>query len=86
MLSKVRIILGILALLVCIAGLVLPILQGWLFLAIGALLLSRDVPAVEKSLNRLEERFPMLRRETNSVKKRFSSGQGWGKRSSRTYF
>lgn len=44
-----------------IAGLVLPVLQGWLFIALGALLLSPDIPFFARALSWAEERFPRLR-------------------------
>ena len=40
----VRISLGSIAIVLGLVGLVVPILQGWLFLALGAMLLSVDVP------------------------------------------
>ncbi len=44
-----------------VAGLVLPVLQGWLFIAIGALILARDMPFFARLLDRIERRFPLLR-------------------------
>jgi uncharacterized membrane protein YbaN (DUF454 family) len=44
-----------------IAGLVLPVLQGWLFIALAAILLAPDVPFFARVLARIEERFPALR-------------------------
>lgn len=43
------------------AGLVLPILQGWLFLAAGALLLAPDIPLFARFFCWIEARFPRLR-------------------------
>lgn len=44
-----------------IAGLVLPILQGWLFIAIAAFLLAPDVPFFGRVLDRIELKIPVLR-------------------------
>lgn len=55
-----RVSFGVLSLLVGLAGLVLPILQGWLFLSIGLVLLSRDVPFFRKVRVKLEQKFPKL--------------------------
>jgi len=57
----VRHVLGWTFLLLGIAGLVLPVLQGWLFIALGALLLSPDVPPLARLLTWIENRFPPLR-------------------------
>jgi hypothetical protein len=57
-----------------LAGLVLPVLQGWLFIGMGVIILSQDVvlferversitirfPRVGQSLRRLREKFPIL--------------------------
>ena len=56
----VRHVLGWLLLLVGVAGLVLPILQLWLFLALGALLLARDVPVFGRLSLWFEGRVPAL--------------------------
>ncbi len=42
------------------AGLFLPILQGWLFIALGALLLSPDVPVFHRLVVWIERRFPAV--------------------------
>ena len=46
-----RIGLGSLCILLGLAGLVLPILQGWLFLGLGGVILSRDVPLVGRMVD-----------------------------------
>ncbi|HYD32189.1 MAG TPA: PGPGW domain-containing protein [Azospirillaceae bacterium] len=43
-----------------IPGLVLPILQGWLFIIIGLLLLSREYHWARQLLERLRRRFPRI--------------------------
>jgi len=54
-----------------IAGLVLPILQGWLFIALAALLLAPDVPVFARLLHWIEIRFPILRHPIQRVRARF---------------
>jgi len=58
----VRISLGTILILLGIPGLVLPILQGWLFLALGALLLSVDVPLFDRLVRWIEERVPPVKK------------------------
>jgi len=41
-----------------VAGLVLPFLQGWLFLALGILILSVDLPFFARIVCWLENRLP----------------------------
>ncbi|MDD5204505.1 MAG: PGPGW domain-containing protein [Desulfobacterales bacterium] len=72
---NLRIALGILSLILGVAGLVLPILQGWLFLGIGLVLLSRDVPFFQKLSDRLEHRFPKLVRMRKAAKGKFTRGK-----------
>ena len=43
-------------------GAVLPVLQGWLFFAIGLLLLSREVEWAQRLRQRLFTRFPKIGR------------------------
>ncbi len=57
-------------LLLGVAGLVLPVLQGWLFIAIGALLLSPDIPAFARLMSWLEARFPRLRSAIQAARRR----------------
>lgn len=57
------VILGFLFLLLGIAGLFLPFLQGILFLLIGLYLLSKTSPLAKKLLNRLQARFPRVARQ-----------------------
>lgn len=44
-----------------VVGLFLPILQGWLFIVVAALLLAPDVPVFRRLLDWIEMRFPPLR-------------------------
>jgi hypothetical protein len=50
------------------AGLVLPILQGWLMIATGALLLAPDMPVFARLLARIEQRVPALGRALRTVR------------------
>jgi hypothetical protein len=54
----IRIILGSFLIVLGVAGLFLPILQGWLFLALGVLLLSVDIPVFNRLVCRIGNRFP----------------------------
>ncbi len=44
-----------------IAGLVLPILPGWLFIAWGTITLAPDFPFIRRMLHRVERKFPQLK-------------------------
>jgi len=55
-----RIAVGVALLVLGLAGLVLPVLQGLLFLFLGVVLLAPDVAAFRYLLRRLEARFPGL--------------------------
>lgn len=52
--------LGVLSILVGLAGLVLPVLQGWFFLALGALLLSMYSPGLRAWMYKHTSKFPRL--------------------------
>lgn len=52
--------LGVLSILLGLMGLVLPFLQGWLFLAIGALLLSMYSPGIRTWMDRHTIKYPKL--------------------------
>jgi uncharacterized membrane protein YbaN (DUF454 family) len=58
----VRISLGSIAIVLGLVGLVVPILQGWLFLALGALLLSVDVPFFARVVTWIEDRVPPVKK------------------------
>ncbi len=62
-----------------VAGLFLPVLQGWLFIALAALLLAPDVPFFARVLDWIERRFPALRHPIHRARARFGhrdSGSG----------
>ena len=52
--------LGVIFVLLGLAGLVLPLLQGWLFLAIGALLLSMYSPTLRGFIHRHTTKYPRI--------------------------
>ena len=60
--------LGGLFILLGVAGLVLPVLQGWLFLGLGILILSADVPFLRRFICWFEDRIPILRRIMRKVR------------------
>ncbi|MGV8039297.1 MAG: PGPGW domain-containing protein [Thermoanaerobaculaceae bacterium] len=53
-----------------VAGLFLPILQGWLFIGLGALLLSPDVPVFRRLVTWIERRSPTLKRGIGALRKK----------------
>ena len=57
-------------LLLGVAGLFLPILQGWLFIGLGALLLSPDVLFFRRLLAWIERRSPVLKRAIRSLQRK----------------
>lgn len=64
------IILGWTFLLLGIAGLFLPVLQGILFLLIGLYLLSKKSPWAKKILIKLKHRFPKLAKIQHEAQKK----------------
>lgn len=54
--------LGYAFLVLGVVGLVLPILQGVLFLTVGLLILSKHAPWAERLLGRLKSRYPAVAR------------------------
>ncbi|GAB3671827.1 hypothetical protein [Salinisphaera aquimarina] len=67
-----RIGAGVFFFLLGIAGLVLPILQGVLFLIISAFLLAPYSLWVQKQLARFETKFPWLSEKARSIATRWS--------------
>lgn len=62
--------IGWFLLLLGIAGLVLPVLQGWLFIIMGMLVLAPEVPFIDRLLKRLLHRFPRLEKKLDHVRTR----------------
>lgn len=67
-----RITAGIAMLLLGLAGLVLPVLQGILFLIVAAFLLAPYSRTVRKGLAWSERRFPAVHRKAQEFQDRFS--------------
>lgn len=55
-----RLALGSLLLLIGLVGLVLPFIQGWLFLALGMICLSPYVPQFARMEGWISDRFPAI--------------------------
>jgi len=71
-----RISVGCLLIVLGLAGLVLPVLQGGLLLALGILVLSVDVPIFRRFICWLEARFPSIRGPLNRVRERLAKRGG----------
>jgi membrane protein implicated in regulation of membrane protease activity len=67
----VRITAGVVMFVLGIVGLVLPILQGVLFLIISAILLAPYSRWVSKQLDRGERRFPWISAKARSITQRW---------------
>jgi len=70
--KAVRITLGVVFIVLGLLGLVFPVLQGWLFLAIGALLLSKDVPFFQRVISWIRDRFPRISRKAEKIQEEWS--------------
>ena len=55
-----------------IVGLFLPILQGFLFLFIGLIILSSQYPWAHRVLERIRQRFPRISRTADQASERAS--------------
>lgn len=51
-----------------VAGLVLPVLPGWIFIAWGAVTLAPDVPFFARLLDQVAQRVPPLRSAIERVR------------------
>jgi uncharacterized membrane protein YbaN (DUF454 family) len=63
-----RVVFGCIALIIGTVGLITPFLPGWVFLAVGMLLLSHAVPLFERWVARLEQRVPACRPHLHKVR------------------
>jgi uncharacterized protein len=74
----IRISVGSIYILLGIPGLVLPILQGWLFLALGCLLLSVDLPFFDRMVQWIEKKIPQIEKPLERVREflKYSKGKG----------
>jgi len=59
-----------------VLGLFLPFLQGILFLLIGMILLSPDVPLFRRIIGKLQEKYPGVFRKAREVSRRFHKERG----------
>ncbi|NLI34550.1 MAG: hypothetical protein GX422_17480, partial [Deltaproteobacteria bacterium] len=57
-----RISLGVLFLFLGLLGLALPIMPGWLLIALGVVSLAPEVPVFNRVVVWIENRFPLLQR------------------------
>lgn len=64
-----RIGLGGFFLLLGLAGLVLPIIQGWPFIALAVVILSRDIRIFSNLESRMISRFPKAARISERLRK-----------------
>ncbi|MGC8917190.1 MAG: hypothetical protein ACP5NF_09460 [Thermoanaerobaculum sp.] len=71
----VRHVLGWSFLVLGVVGAVLPILQGWLFFAAGALLLAPEIPLFRRFFCLIEARFPKLKKPLAALRKRLGSDE-----------
>lgn len=55
-----RLIAGSCLLALGVLGLFLPVLQGWLLIGLGAILLAREVPLFRRLSHWVEDRYPRL--------------------------
>ena len=67
----IRLIFGWLFIFLGVLGLFLPVLQGILFLVVGSLLLSPEIPLFQKIHDRLHEKFPKLREKAHRLRSKF---------------
>jgi uncharacterized membrane protein YbaN (DUF454 family) len=58
----IRLALAGVSMLIGVAGLLLPILPGWLFFGVAALLLFPNARLTRRILHKIEKRFPSMRR------------------------
>jgi hypothetical protein len=68
----VRITLGSILVVLGLVGLALPILQGVLFIALGVLVLGKEIPLFARIAERFRSRFPQASRAAERARKRLS--------------
>jgi len=66
-------ILGWLLLILGVAGLFLPVLQGILFIFLGVVILAPNVPFFHRLLQRLKARYPEPFRQAEELKAKMKS-------------
>jgi len=67
--KSLRILLGIIFLILAIVGSLVPIMQGWMFLALAFVVLSPDVPLFRKWLFAIKQKYPKLQEPMRRVEK-----------------
>lgn len=77
-LRLLRIALGLLFLILGGLGLLLPVMPGWLFVALGILALSPEVPFFHRIVAGIENRFPALRKPLDAMRKILDRCEGGG--------
>jgi uncharacterized membrane protein YbaN (DUF454 family) len=65
-----RITIGSGLLVLGVAGLALPLLQGLLFIVLGVLLLAKDIPLFARLARRFRSRFPRISRAAENARSR----------------
>lgn len=63
---------GILFLILGVAGLFLPILQGILFIIVGLLILAPESRRIQRLLDKLRERYPAVFEAAERTKEKFT--------------
>lgn len=69
--KTLRIAGGVLCLILGILGGFIPVFQGWIFVALGCLLLSADVPFFRWIVRKAGKKFPRLKQHIDEWKKKF---------------
>ncbi len=72
----IRIALGSLFLLLGVVGLILPVLQGILFLIAGLLILSPESRRIRTFLGVLRRRYPAIFEQADRLHRKFRPGTG----------
>ena len=60
--TVLRVIAAAISIVIGFAGLILPVLPGWLFFGVAAALLFPDSRLVRKAVAKIEQRFPSTKR------------------------
>ena len=56
-----------------IAGLFLPLLQGILFILVGVIILAPEIPLFRKLLSELQRRYPLAFEKVEQLRKKYRS-------------
>ena len=74
--------LGYFFLMLGVLGMVLPVLQGFLFLAIGLIILAKTAPWAERLLGRFRQRYPDAGR---LIDKAEAKVEEWGRKAAELF-